>query len=239
MPPRRDATGQRFGHLIVIKRDRTHVTPSGYQLAKWIVRCDCGKVLSVLAGQLFSGKTKSCGCKKHEFRETENIVGNRYGRLVVIERAESYIADGSKQPRWLCQCDCGNRTIVAPSNLKSGKHTSCGCIKDSKISTQLKTYLQDRYSAIPEYRVLRIPDTNAFAPYDIYIPSGIYIEIHGRHHYESDHWFHHHGKTSYRRRVWIDNLKKNFARKNGIYIEIDLRKIKTIEQAINYIEKRL
>ena len=33
-----------------------------------------------------------------------------------------------------------------------------------------------------------------------------------------------------------DRIKKKFAKKNGTYIEIDLRKIKTTEQAIGYVE---
>ena len=34
-------------------------------------------------------------------------------------------------------------------------------------------------------------------------------------------------------------MKKKFAKKNGIYIEIDLRKVKTVEKAIEKIERRI
>ena len=30
---------------------------------------------------------------------------------------------------WLCQCDCGNKTIVYGTTLRSGETTSCGCFK--------------------------------------------------------------------------------------------------------------
>lgn len=45
--------------------------------------------------------------------------GLRYGRLVVVQR--------DKNARWVCECDCGNRTVVYSSGLNSGKTTSCGC----------------------------------------------------------------------------------------------------------------
>ena len=31
---------------------------------------------------------------------------------------------------WLCHCDCGNKKVYATtSNLNTGKHKSCGCVK--------------------------------------------------------------------------------------------------------------
>lgn len=56
--------------------------------------------------------------------KTQNLVGQRFGRLIVIER---YICDG-KQPKWLCQCDCGNEKIVFGTHLKQGTTKSCGCL---------------------------------------------------------------------------------------------------------------
>lgn len=36
-----------------------------------------------------------------------------------------------------------------------------------------------------------------------------------------------------------DRMKRKFARKHGVYIEVDLRKIKTVEEAIQHIENYL
>ena len=46
-----------------------------------------------------------------------NIMGQKFGKLTVIERAENTKAG---KTRWLCQCDCGNRKVVTGSDLRSG-----------------------------------------------------------------------------------------------------------------------
>lgn len=58
----------------------------------------------------------------------KNRVGMRYGRLTVIEQAEDHItSSGRHYAQWLCQCDCGNHTIVQGGDLTSGHTSSCGC----------------------------------------------------------------------------------------------------------------
>lgn len=52
-----------------------------------------------------------------------NLVGQRFGRLIVTSRAPSKPG----QSRWGCQCDCGNVTEVHSYHLKSGNTRSCGC----------------------------------------------------------------------------------------------------------------
>lgn len=57
-----------------------------------------------------------------------DLTGNRYGKLSVIGRTEDYISPkGYVSVNRLCQCDCGNLTVVRGCNLKSGASTSCGC----------------------------------------------------------------------------------------------------------------
>ena len=62
--------------------------------------------------------------------EKRKIIGERYGRLVVIQELETI-----KQPprayirRFLCRCDCGGEVIVSYSNLRNGNVRSCGCLK--------------------------------------------------------------------------------------------------------------
>lgn len=54
-----------------------------------------------------------------------NLVGQRFGRLLVIDTADSL----NGHTRWKCKCDCGNECVVHSTSLKSGNTTSCGCYK--------------------------------------------------------------------------------------------------------------
>ena len=54
-----------------------------------------------------------------------DLTGQRFGRLVVIKRAEN----NGKRTMWLCKCDCGNETIVDGGNLVKKNTISCGCRK--------------------------------------------------------------------------------------------------------------
>jgi hypothetical protein len=53
-----------------------------------------------------------------------DLVGKRFGKLVVLEKANSV----EKRPSWICKCDCGKTTTVIGGNLTSGTTKSCGCI---------------------------------------------------------------------------------------------------------------
>jgi len=54
-----------------------------------------------------------------------NLVGNRFGRLTVISRAEN---KNNYTVCWSCKCDCGNATTVRSHDLVGGKTLSCGCL---------------------------------------------------------------------------------------------------------------
>lgn len=61
----------------------------------------------------------------------EDLAGKRFGRLTVLELAESRTYPcGTTHRHWLCRCDCGNITIVSQSHLKTGMVKSCGCLGD-------------------------------------------------------------------------------------------------------------
>lgn len=58
------------------------------------------------------------------------MTGQRFGKLVVLKRAEDYVlSSGRKLVQWLCLCDCGKEILVIGENLKKGNTTSCGCYK--------------------------------------------------------------------------------------------------------------
>jgi hypothetical protein len=65
-----------------------------------------------------------------------DITGQRFGRLVVMERIG---IDKHNNMTWLCVCDCGQYIKPAGSTLRNGKAKSCGCsrrIPDAKSYTK-------------------------------------------------------------------------------------------------------
>lgn len=57
-----------------------------------------------------------------------DLTNQWFGRLRVIERAESRVSESGKiRGRWLCECKCGNRVIVLTDDLRNGSTNSCGC----------------------------------------------------------------------------------------------------------------
>lgn len=57
-------------------------------------------------------------------RPVKSLIGNKYGKLTVVERSQEIAANGS--PKWICKCECGNITVVERSNLLKGSIKSCG-----------------------------------------------------------------------------------------------------------------
>lgn len=131
--PYEDLTGQKFGSLTVLSRTEDYVSPSGKRTPKWHCQCDCGKYVDVIGESMKNGNTRSCGCLRKGNRRAEDLTGQRFGKLVVKERAEDYVSPkGARSARWLCVCDCGNETVVLGSSLKAGKTHSCGCLRKSE-----------------------------------------------------------------------------------------------------------
>lgn len=59
-------------------------------------------------------------------RQGHDITGHTFGRLKVVSQEISTIT-GSKGVRWVCQCECGNKTSVRATALRHGQIKSCGC----------------------------------------------------------------------------------------------------------------
>lgn len=58
--------GQIYGRLVVLRRAPNYVAPSGGQAARWVCRCECGNVTTVISNDLRQGTTRSCGCLQRE-----------------------------------------------------------------------------------------------------------------------------------------------------------------------------
>lgn len=63
-----------------------------------------------------------------------DLTGQRFGRLVADVRSDS---NKRGEARWECVCDCGKRTVVLSSHLRSGKIQSCGCYARELASVRI------------------------------------------------------------------------------------------------------
>ena len=124
-----DLTGRRFGRLTVLEEDSQR-TKQGK--IRWICQCDCGNIISVAGTELKKNNTKSCGCLRKEFADQRkgNLIGQRFGRLTVLE--EDPQRDSRRRVKWVCRCDCGNTVSVAGTDLRRGSTKSCGCLKKGR-----------------------------------------------------------------------------------------------------------
>lgn len=121
LPPRvKDETGNVYGKLTVLSYAGSNV--KALKGAYWLCLCECGRETTVCGRALRNGTIQSCGCSKHRTDETGNI----YGKLTVLKFAGN---TKSSDSRWLCQCKCGNTTVVARGDLRKsyGGTKSCGC----------------------------------------------------------------------------------------------------------------
>lgn len=78
--------------------------------------------------------------------EEINILGKKYGRLLVVARVGS---NKNNKIVWKCECDCGEIIDVIGSALRTGHTLSCGCFNREKSAEyQTKHGLADH----PLYR---------------------------------------------------------------------------------------
>jgi hypothetical protein len=59
-------------------------------------------------------------------RPTRNLVGMRFGKLLVLEFMGVEPLKNQNTARWLCRCECGNYSIIEAHNLIKGFALSCG-----------------------------------------------------------------------------------------------------------------
>ncbi len=137
----KDMTGSVVGKLTVLRRH----TNDDCGMSRWLCSCACGQVAIVSGKALRRQTTKSCGCGQHAERGTEDLSGRKFGRLTVLKKTGK---DRHGKPLWLCECECGNNTVVNSNALKRKNTKSCGCIKLERISGLRRTH---GLSRTPEY----------------------------------------------------------------------------------------
>lgn len=74
-------------------------------------------------------------------RHVIDLIGQRFGKLVVIGRADPPV-DNQGSARWHCRCDCGHDTDVVGQSLRRGLTASCGCLQKERTRAASITHGQ-------------------------------------------------------------------------------------------------
>lgn len=137
--------GEKYNKLECIK-----FVDSDKRGKKFLFKCDCGNEVVYTGTYVKNNRYKSCGCMKYNKNKDEDILNNTYYRLKPIKRVENI----QRGKAFLCDCDCGNQTIVALSALKRGSTKSCGCWNSEVQSKFMVDYsTKHSKSRTPEYSV--------------------------------------------------------------------------------------
>lgn len=126
-----DLTGKQFTNLKVLYRAESSIK-NGKARGKWHCECKCGNELDVLHDNLVKRPDMACSeCsnKNRSIHNRKNIVGQKFGRLTVID-----ILWDEKRSKAVCKCDCGNDYTVTKSDLITGHTKSCGCLQSEMAS---------------------------------------------------------------------------------------------------------
>lgn len=84
-----------------------------------------------------------------------DLVGKRFGRLIVLRRAENSKWRGGA--RWVCRCNCGAQTVVRSRDLvrKNRNTRSCGCLNIELLRARFFKHGASVGNKTPEYRTWR------------------------------------------------------------------------------------
>lgn len=225
----KDLTNQKFGLLTVLERDYNDPRNKTQKTSFWKCQCECGNIKTVSYSNLKQGLTKSCGCLLHQPKivEVEDISGQRFGRVVVLERDYNYRQEHNLKhggSYWKCQCDCGNVFTTARERLVRGLY-SCGCVlsKGEQYITAYLNSLKIKYKSqycFPDFKLTSggIPRFD-YALLDSNDSVVCLIEYHGRQHYQySDSFWD--TKENFEKRISRDKEKLKYCQENQIPLEV-------------------
>lgn len=85
-------------------------------------RCKCGIVKIVDKRNLIMGRSKRCRqCDFYDRSKISTMIGNKFGKYLVISQAES----NHRDTYYHCRCDCGNEKIIRGTDLRKGRSHRC------------------------------------------------------------------------------------------------------------------
>lgn len=147
-----------------------------------LCQCCCGTIKEVNLKNIRRGYSKDCGCGRNKTIGelfSKDLVGQKFGRLLVVEDLEERSRTGHKLYR--CKCDCGNEAILKTNFLTTLHVSSCGCLA-SHNNAYIQSFLErNKIDFKSEYTVW-VGDN--YYRFDFYLPKyNLFIEYDGEQHY--------------------------------------------------------
>ena len=127
-----DLTGKQFKNLTVLYRGEDIVKDGKKRRVRWHCRCNCGNEFDVIADNLKKRPNMTCNECANKRRAENNridVVGNKYGRLTILE-----VMQDAYPTKVKCRCDCGNIYIGRQADIVCGHTQSCGCLQKDMVS---------------------------------------------------------------------------------------------------------
>lgn len=86
-----------------------------------------------------------------------DIIGCRFGRLIVVQELETYVSPGGKKMRrFEALCDCGGSVDALGAHIRYRKIRSCGCLRNETTAARRTKHGHLReYKITPEYTAWR------------------------------------------------------------------------------------
>ncbi len=121
--------GTKIGRLVVLGR-APRPEGNGRSGFFYRVRCECGTEAVLIQERIVRPKVATCGCNMRD-----SIVGHRYGSLTVLPGERH----ANRHREHSVLCDCGNKTWARNDALRSGKTSSCGCLRGQPRGQQFSS----------------------------------------------------------------------------------------------------
>lgn len=169
--------GQKINNWTVLELKHTG------KICKATCKCECGTIKDINVYNLINNTSKDCGCGRKKMLSeslTKDLIGQRFGKLVVIEKLNK--SNKFNRVLYKCKCDCGNEIIVPSSSLTTGHTNSCGCLL-SYYNMYIDVLLDKMKIKHEAENVVNIKEHNL--RFDFYLPDyNLMIEYDGEQHYK-------------------------------------------------------